>query len=811
MRSSFEFSNLLGVPFSGGNVVFSKDGNRLFCPVGCRVSVHDLASGSTSTLPFETIDSIVLLCLSPCNSVIIAIDAKGRSIIYNLYLRIILSFFNFKQPVSCISFSPEGKIFAVGLGTKIQLWELSSTKRREFAPLHLINSFYAHRDNITFVSWSNDGRCLLSGSSDMTSKVHFLLDSIPQSQSPPSVSLVGHKHGVVGGYFYDESKIITIGSDCNAYLWQLDISKKVLENIGLREVLKLSEEEEIVSHVTSTAFSGDLILAGFQNGAFALFRISDDELKNIHTLSVSKSSVTSVSMSSDCEWLAMACNDDAENRSLIVWEWKTETFVFKQQGHSLQSCLLSSLDISADALLMATGGKDGKVKVWNAATGACMATFSDHRAEVGSVYFCKQKKILTSCSSDGSIRLYDLNRFKQFRLLTSPSPQQFSTTISDPSGEVVIAGTHDSWDVFVWSIQTSQILDVLSGHQGPVQCLAFDPVHSILASASWDRTVRTWNIFSRDKQIQSIELDSEVMSICFHPSGQELAATTLKGSVFIIDTEEGVIKSTIEARNDVWVKPSETRTNLAANSSILFTSCSYSSDGKTLLVSGRCPFVLLYDIQSKVVLQRFPLSTIEGKLRAKKENDSITNDLQSEIVCMQSKMAFSGKLWAGVTNEGLIVYTSESILSSQPFDLDTDCTPESVEKALVAGDYVRALVSSIRLSNHSLFIKVWLSIPASYVDICVRAIPPKYAAKILIQISKSAIKNVWTEYERSIDWCNAIFKVHSRYFHIDPSLMAELTPVFRVLTNLATEHVEGFISLADENRLLLKSIMQQKL
>lgn len=37
---------------------------------------------------------------------------------------------------------------------------------------------------------------------------------------------------------------------------------------------------------------------------------------------------------------------------------------------------------------------------------------------------------------------------------------------------------------------------VLSGHEGPVAGLAFSPAGPLLASASWDHTLRTWDVFA---------------------------------------------------------------------------------------------------------------------------------------------------------------------------------------------------------------------------------------------------------------------------------------------------------------------------
>ena len=38
------------------------------------------------------------------------------------------------------------------------------------------------------------------------------------------------------------------------------------------------------------------------------------------------------------------------------------------------------------------------------------------------------------------------------------------------------------------------LLQVLAGHDGPVSGLCFSPSRSLLASSSWDKTVRVWDV-----------------------------------------------------------------------------------------------------------------------------------------------------------------------------------------------------------------------------------------------------------------------------------------------------------------------------
>lgn len=46
--------------------------------------------------------------------------------------------------------------------------------------------------------------------------------------------------------------------------------------------------------------------------------------------------------------------------------------------------------------------------------------------------------------------------------------------------------------IYLWSLKTGRLLDILAGHEGPVSCLAFSPAEGggLLASGSWDKTVR---------------------------------------------------------------------------------------------------------------------------------------------------------------------------------------------------------------------------------------------------------------------------------------------------------------------------------
>jgi len=69
---------------------------------------------------------------------------------------------------------------------------------------------------------------------------------------------------------------------------------------------------------------------------------------------------------------------------------------------------------------------------------------------------------------------------RALRRAGAAEPWQNPGRTLDPAAQVVVAGSLDTFQVYVWAV-------------GP----AFSPAQPLLASASWDRTVRTWDVFRR--------------------------------------------------------------------------------------------------------------------------------------------------------------------------------------------------------------------------------------------------------------------------------------------------------------------------
>ncbi len=533
---------------------------------------------------------------------------------------------------------------------------------------------------------------------------------------------------------------------------------------------------------------------------------------NIHTLSISQEKISSVSISPSGEWLAFGARKLGQ---LLVWEWQSESYVLKQQGHYFD---MNALAYAPDGQTIATGGDDGKVKVWSSHSGFCFITFTEHTAPISCVAFAKHGSVLFSSSLDGTVRAYDLIRYRNFRTFTSPSPVQFSSLAVDPSGEVVAAGSTDSFEVFLWSVQTGKLLDIMAGHTGPVSSIAFSPSGAnVLATVSWDKTTRVWNIFSRTRTVEPFSLNSDGLALAFRPDGREIAVSTLDGQITIFDVENGKQTNIIDGRKDVsGGRKLDDRVSAANNSSgKSFNSLAYTADGRCLLAGGNSKYVVLYDVREGIMLKKFQISqnlSLDGteefldsrKVNSAGINVDLVNDREGSDLedrmdtslpgasrgagdmsirryrqeartkCVQ--FSPTGRAWAAASTEGLLIYSLDESVTFDPFDLSIELTPQAVLEVLSQSEYLKALVMAFRLNEKPLIQRVYESIPGGDVRLISRQLPLVYVPILLKFVGEHLDKSPHLEFD--LVWVHSLLMSHGRTLR-DRS--GEFASVFRVL------------------------------
>ncbi|HEY9599792.1 MAG TPA: serine/threonine-protein kinase, partial [Cyanophyceae cyanobacterium] len=96
-----------------------------------------------------------------------------------------------------------------------------------------------------------------------------------------------------------------------------------------------------------------------------------------------------------------------------------------------------------------------------------------------------------------------------------------------PDGQILASGSYDR-TIKLWSLRTGELLHTLTGHGNRVSCIAISPDSQLLASGSYDRTVRIWSLGTGELLETLVGHTDRVRSVSFSPNGQMLISSAIQ-------------------------------------------------------------------------------------------------------------------------------------------------------------------------------------------------------------------------------------------------------------------------------------------
>lgn len=577
-------------------------------------------------------------------------------------------------------------------------------------------------------------------------------------------------------------------------------------------------------------------------------RVGFTDLTLLHTLSASGGAITRIAFSHNGAWIAMSSSQSGQ---IIVWDWRAETHILKQQGHTLS---VETVAFSPDGRAIATGSKDGPVKLWGVHTGFCVSTFTNHTAAVSAVTF-SANDVIISASYDGTVRAFDIRRYRNFRVMVGPPPRrQFGCVAADGAGDLIAAGCVDSFEIIVWSLRTGQVVEVLNGHRGPVCGLSFRPRRGTLASCSWDRTIRLWDMYERKGNCEVLEHAKEVLDVCYRPDGNEVAGCTTAGEIILWNAEDGNINGTIDgSRDSAPGRLRESRT--VADEKGYFQSLKYSADGKFMIAGSVGKHICFYHVGegSRPVLvksievsenQQFDglLSELNsrhltdgghaveeiddldehgedyGKLRmaARRSMPGARDEVelqrkklvQAQVKCVA--VCSTGMLYGAVTGEGVLIYgngaeNDDDDVLFDPTHLDIDVTEEAVKKAVDDGLYVNALVIGLRLNERDLLNYVVEKIDVDDIALVVSEIASVYFSRVIALFAWRLEHTPHLEF--NLKWARCLLLEHGRKVKAKGFDVVGVNAVLRSLHRACLLHSKRLTPVADQNEAMLQYLL----
>ncbi|MFL5589781.1 MAG: NB-ARC domain-containing protein [Ktedonobacteraceae bacterium] len=242
-----------------------------------------------------------------------------------------------------------------------------------------------------------------------------------------------------------------------------------------------------------------------------------------------------------------------------VWREAGQTLHLVWQAHT---DTVSALAFSPDERRLASGSWDGTITLWELERGVPLWTV--WQTTCVSLAFAPDGRTLASSGNDATVRLWDPQSGTNLETLPHPAPV-FAVAWS-PDGRLLASGSFDG-DIRVWETHAAQpatCVAHLAEHTSWVRGLAFAPVGpssspyylsprqgggSRLASASWDRMVRLWDVES-GRCLYTLEGHTErVHTLAWSPDGRTVASTGFDATIWLWDAEPGSARALLQGHN----------------------------------------------------------------------------------------------------------------------------------------------------------------------------------------------------------------------------------------------------------------------
>lgn len=229
---------------------------------------------------------------------------------------------------------------------------------------------------------------------------------------------------------------------------------------------------------------------------------------------------------------------------VVLYNAQKQKKVQTMVGHSKK---VTAVKLHGDKDVVVSASQDATAKVWTCGSPdwtspyTCLHTIHKHRAEVTDLSIHPLGDYLLTASLDKSWAIHDFATGRCVRHMKDLE-SAFPSMSFHPDGLIVAGGTEDK-SVIIWDVKNEQAtVATLQGHESAVQTLSFSGNGYYLASGSRDGVVKLWDL-RKPVNLQTLQVEGGVSSVCFDATGQYLAVASNIVQVFNFETKTSLTET----------------------------------------------------------------------------------------------------------------------------------------------------------------------------------------------------------------------------------------------------------------------------
>ncbi len=381
-------------------------------------------------------------------------------------------------------------------------------------------------------------------------------------------------------------------------------------------------------------------------------------------------------------WLAFSPNGErlataSGDNTAKLWNANTGELEHTLKGHWDQ---IGLLDFSPSGKEIVTSSLDYDARVWNAETGELVHTLSGHTNSVFEAIFSPSGKLIATVSADASARLWnaETGRFL-FSLKGHIGPVEGLGFSSDGNtvftsgwdglakawainsrhmgpvnqalfserGQLATAGRDGT--VKLWD-PSGEVLQTLSGHQQPVQAVAFTPDGVRLATASVDHSVKIWELYT-GKEIATLQGHKDAVNdVVYNPKDQNMLAT-----------------AGFDRRVLLWVVGNGETYDELGSHGWQALHLAFSPDGSRLASAGAAGDAKIWNVKSKGMICKLSDPKLDNERAHYFQIDQIRFNPEGDYV-VTSSQDHTAKIWRASDGHLVKVFEHESIVFDAQFN-----------------------------------------------------------------------------------------------------------------------------------------------